>query len=267
MEESKMKISILSTFYNDKKMLKIVMDSVIKQQTNSEIEHIIVDAVSTDGSVSLLKEYEEKYIRANKTLKWISEPDNGAFFAYNKAFKLSTGSYVMINNTDPYVDEYVFSDLSEVLEREDPDYVYGGVYYQKNGKIIRNWNGRPGNWRLGWMMATITLCVKRRVWEKYGPFDTDNYAADYKFQIKMFQDSTLKAYCMNRIMVIFYAGGTSNGGIKENLNAIKADLQSLKDCGVPFRFFVVFCKILRAFFAYTFVSHKSLDAVLAQEQK
>lgn len=259
-----MKISILSTFYNDKKMLKLVMDSVIKQACN-EIEHIIVDAASSDGSVPLIKEYEEKYVQANKALKWISEPDNGIYFGFNKAFELSTGDYIMINAPDPFLDEHVFSDLLEALEREKPDYAYGGVYYQKNGKIIRSWSGKPGNWKLGWMAASPTLCVKREVMEKYGPFDTNNSAADYKFQIKMFQDGTLKSYCMNRMMVIYYAGGTSNGGVKANLISIKAGLQALKDCGVPFAGVITFCKIMRAVFAYTFVSHKSIDLTPLQE--
>ena len=258
-----MKISILSTFYNDKKMLKLVMDSVL-MQTCQDIEHIIVDAASTDGSVELIKEYEKKYIQENKELKWISEPDNGIYFGFNKAFNLSTGDYIMVNAPDPFLDEYVFSDLLKVLNREKPDYVYGGLYYQKNGRIIRRWSGKPGNWKLGWMAATPALCVKRAVMEKYGPFDTDNYAADYKFQIRMFKDHTLKPYYMNRMMVIYHAGGTSNGGIRANLMSIKGSFCSLRECDVSFAFFITFCKILRALFAYTFVSHKKLDDILHQ---
>ena len=265
-EISEMKISILSTFYNDKKMMKLVMDSVLKQNCQ-EIEHVIVDAASTDGSVQLIKEYEKKYAQAGKELKWISEPDKGIYYGFNKAFELSSGDYIMVNAPDPFLDEFVFSDLTEVLTRESPDYVYGGVYYQKEGKIIRNWSGRPGNWRLGWMAATPTLCVKRKVMEKYGPFDTSNGAADYKFQLKLFRDSTLKSCAIERIIVVYFAGGTSNGGLKANLNSIKADLQALKECGVTFPWFVSFCKIIRAIFAYTFVSHKNLDLTVLQEQK
>lgn len=139
-----MKISILSTFYNDKKMLQLVMDSVL-MQTCQEIEHIIVDAASTDGSRELIEIYEKKYAQQGKELKWISEPDRGIYFGFNKAFDLSTGDYIMVNAPDPFIDKNVFSELIEVLERENPDYVYGGIYYQKDGKIIRNWSGKPGN--------------------------------------------------------------------------------------------------------------------------
>ena len=105
-----MKISILSTFYNDKKMMKLVMDSVLKQNCQ-EIEHVIVDAASTDGSVQLIKEYEKKYAQAGKELKWISEPDKGIYYGFNKAFELSSGDYIMVNAPDPFLDEFVFSDL------------------------------------------------------------------------------------------------------------------------------------------------------------
>lgn len=253
-----MKISILSTFYNDKKMLKLVMDSVLIQ-TTTNLEHIIVDAASSDGSVQLIEEYEEKYVQADKILKWVSEPDDGIYYGFNKAFGLSTGDYIMVNAPDPYADAYVMSDLLDVLERERPDYVYGGMYYQKDGKIIRRWSGKPGNWKLGWMAATPTLCVKRSLMEKYGPFDTDNISADYKFQIRLLMNSSLKSYFMDRIMVIYYAGGTSNGGIKANLNSIKDGQKALCDYSISFAWFITLCRILRAFSAYLFASRKKIE--------
>lgn len=252
-----MKISILSTFYNDRKMLKLVMDSVL-MQTCKNLEHIIVDAASNDGSIDLIREYEGKYVQSGKTLKWISEPDNGIYYGFNKAFDLSTGDYIMVNAPDPYADESVLSDLLKVLEEEKPDYTYGGMIYQKNGEIIRRWSGKPGNWKLGWMAATPTLCVKRSLMEKYGPFDTGNISADYKFQVRLFMDDSLKSYYMDRIMVIYYAGGTSNGGIKANLNSIKDGQKALHDYEVPFGWFITSCRIIRAFFAYLFASHKKI---------
>ena len=259
-----MKISILSTFYNDRKSLKRVMDSVL-MQTCTDIEHIIVDAASTDDSMDLLKEYEVKYAELNKILRWISEPDDGSWYGFNKAFEMSTGDYVMINAPDPFADKYVFTELLTILEQEKPDYVYGGMHYQKDGKIIRNWSGKPGSWKLGWMVATPTLCVKRSVLEKIselekcGLFDPDcGVACDYKLQIRLFMDKTLKSYHMNRVMVIYYAGGGSNGGIKAKLRSIKYGQKSLVACGVKFAWFVTSCRIVRAIFAYSFASRKKI---------
>jgi len=240
-------------------MLKRVMDSVL-MQTCSDIEHIIVDAASKDGSAALLEKYESKYTDSGKTMKWISEPDSGIYYGFNKAFYLSTGDYIMVNAPDPYFDNQVFSDLLKVLEKDKPDYVYGGMIYQKNGKIIRRWSGKPGNWRLGWMAASPTLCVKRSLMEKYGPFDTQHpIAADYKFQIRLLMDDTLRSYFLDRIMVTYYAGGTSNGGIQANVASIKDGHKALVECSVKFAWFTTLCRILRAVFAYTFVSHKKIQ--------
>lgn len=260
-----MKISILSTFYNAKPSLRRVMDSVL-MQTYTDIEHIVVDAASTDGSVELLKEYEIKYANSNKIFKWISEPDSGSWDGFNKAFEMSTGDYIMINAPDPYADNQVFSDLEKILEKEKPDYVYGGMHFQKNGIIIRRWSGKPGNWKLGWMAATPTLCVKRSVLEhvltleECGLFDPNcRMACDYKLQVRLFMEKNLKSYSMDRIMVIYYAGGGSNGGVKANLNSIKYNQVALICCGVKFAWFITLCRILRAFFAYLFASRKKIN--------
>lgn len=260
-----MKISVLSTFYNDKEMLKRVMDSVL-MQTYADVEHLVVDAASTDGSVELLKEYEKKYVESNKVLKWISEPDNGIYYGFNKAFEMSTGDYVMINAPDPYADNQVFSDLSSFIEKDKPDYVYGGIYFQKNGVVVRRWDGKPGNWRLGWAAASPSLCVKRSVLEKismqekYGLFDPERrIAADYKLQVHLFMDKTLKSCSLDRMMAIYYAGGVSNSGLKGYFNSTIDSHRALIDCGVKFSWFIIFCRILRTLFSFVSASHEKIE--------
>lgn len=250
-----MKISIVSTFYNDKKMLALLLESVLNQ-TYSDIEFIVEDAGSSDGSVELLQEYEEKFQKVNKKLVWKSERDSGIYEGSNKAASMATGDY-LIFASDPYVDNSTIMHLVKVLQEKHPDYVYGGMYFQRNGKIVRCWSGKPGNWKLGWMAATPTLCIKMSVWKKYGPFDT-NYksASDYKFQLALFQDKSLKSFPLNRVMVVYYAGGTSNGGFKAKWLSIKECQKILREYGVRFGWFTNLCKTLTAVFAYLFASHK-----------
>ncbi len=256
------KISIASTFYNDKEMLKRVMDSVLSQ-TYQNIEHCIADGGSTDGSVELLKEYEQKYHDSGKTLRWISEKDDGLYHGFNKAANLVSGEY-FIFGTDPYVNNKVFDYIASFLEGKKPDYVFGGMLFQRNGKIIRLWNGKKGNWKLGWMAATPTLCMKRELWDKYGPMDCKfSSASDYKFQIMLFKDKSLTSYSLERKIVIYYAGGTSNGGLGGKLLSIRECQNILKECNVKCGWFVNLCKITRALFAYSFASHKKI--VLEEE--
>lgn len=251
-------ISILSTFYNDKKMLKIMMDSVLKQDYPN-IEHVITDGGSTDGSVELIKEYEKKYAECGKKLVWVSERDKGIYDGFNKAATLSSGEYVIFG-TDPYYSCSSISYIASEIQKGDYDYVYGGMIFQKDGKIIRQWSGKPGNWRLGWMAATPTICMKRSVWDKCGSFDM-NYrsASDYKFQVSLFMDNSLKSVAIPKPLVTYYAGGTSNGGLKAILVSIKECQSILNEYKIPFGWFTNLCKTIIALFAYAFASHKKID--------
>ena len=253
-----MRISILSTFYNDKKMLKIMMDSVLKQDYN-DIEHVITDGGSTDGSIELIEAYEKKYEQCGKKLVWKSEKDRGLYDGDNKAAELSSGDYIIFGS-DPYTNDSVISQICAAIEKENLDYVFGGINFIKDGCIVRQWNGKKGNWHLGWMAANPTLCVRRELWFKYGPYDmTYKSAADYKFQVKLFQDSKLKSGSLPFPLVNYYAGGASNGGMKANLISIKENFRIMRECKVFAGWFTVICKIIIAFFAYCFATHKKID--------
>ncbi len=252
-----MKISIASTFYNDKKMLKLVLESVLNQ-TYSNLEHCIADGGSTDGSVELLKEYEEKYRQTGKVLKWVSEKDNGIYNGFNKAAGFATGEY-MIFCSDPYVNNSVFDYLSSFIQNKQADYVYGGMYFQKDGEIIRKWNDKKGNWKLGWLVATPTLCFRSELWKKYGPMDEKyNSASDYKFQLMLFRDKSLVSYPIGKKIVMYYAEGTSNNGLKGKLRSINESGQILKECNVSCWWFVNLCKTIRGLGSYIFVLHKKV---------
>ncbi len=103
-----MLISILSTFYNDREMLVRTLDSVLGQ-SYQKIEHVVTDGGSIDGSVEVLKEYEEKYKKVGKRLIWKSEKDSGIYDGSNKAAAMASGDYLLFG-TDPYVDDTVIKD-------------------------------------------------------------------------------------------------------------------------------------------------------------
>ncbi len=253
------KISIASTYYNDKNMAKKVMDSVLSQ-TYANIEHVIVDGGSTDGTVELIKEYEEKYKLAGKKLVWISEKCK-LYEGFNKALNMTKGEYV-ICGTDPYINNSVIEKIMSVLTEYNADYVYGGMLYQRDGKIIRRWSGKgsPKLWRFGWMAATPTLCIKRTIWEKYGPFDVNlKSASDYDFQISLFKDKTLSSKYIPQQLVLYYAGGTSNGTLKRKIQSIEECQYILKKQGVKFAWFTNLCKTIVAVFAYLFSSRKTVE--------
>jgi glycosyltransferase involved in cell wall biosynthesis len=91
-----MKISLITACYNSAKTIKTAIDSVLSQK-GVEIEYIVVDGGSKDGTVDLLKSYEPKF---NGWMRWISEPDKGMYDAINKGIKMATGDIVGILNAD-----------------------------------------------------------------------------------------------------------------------------------------------------------------------
>lgn len=93
-----MTISLITVTYNSGNTLFSTLQSVLSQ-THLDIEYIIVDGVSKDHTIDVLKEYEPKF---NGRLRWISEPDKGLYDAMNKGIRMATGDVVGILNSDDF---------------------------------------------------------------------------------------------------------------------------------------------------------------------
>lgn len=121
-----MKISIVTPSYNQSDFLPICLRSVAGQ-SYSDIEHIIVDGGSNDGSVQILDDFKQKEDR----IIYTSGPDNGQGDAVNKGFAQATGDIIAwINSDDYYFDENVFGDVVSIFKANpDIDVLYGGLVY------------------------------------------------------------------------------------------------------------------------------------------
>lgn len=105
-----MKISIITVTYNSEKTLKDTLESVLKQ-TYKDYEHIIVDGLSKDNTIEIVKEYEKRY---NGKLRYISEKDTGLYDAMNKGIKMATGDIIgILNSDDIYAHENVLQEIAK----------------------------------------------------------------------------------------------------------------------------------------------------------
>lgn len=254
-EMEQKKISIISIFYNDKPHLLEILKSV-QEQDYPNIEYIVIDGGSTDGSVQVLKNAEEAF---GGKLRWISEKDEGIYDACNKGLRMMSGDYFLFL-PDILVNQRIISRMMAVLKEGTFDGCHGGMYYVKNGRIIRRWSGKNGNWRFGWMPATPTLCLSRKIYENYGEFRTD-YAsgADYEYDIRFLKDGKIKLKAIKEPLILYQAGGVSNGGIKANLLGLKEGHRALKENGVRFAWVTDICRSMIAVVAYAFASRKKID--------
>ncbi len=223
-----MKISIITSVYNNKETIKDAIESVLSQ-TFKNIELIIVDGNSTDGTIDIIKHYEDKID------KFISEPDKGIYDGLNKGLGLATGDVIgFLHSDDIYSDNTILKIVADTIEETGVDGIYGDlVYTSKNdtSKNFRYWKSQDFDLKLlkkGWMPAHPTLFLKKEIYEKYGNFDLDfKIAADYDFILRIFKDGINTKY-IQKVLYKMRIGGESNRSIKNIIQKSKEDLKAIK---------------------------------------
>ena len=115
------KISVITVCYNSEKFIEATINSVISQDF-SNIEYIIIDGNSSDNTINIIRQYE------NKIFKWISEPDKGIYDAMNKGAKLATGDWIIfMNSGDIFIHESVLSDIFYIYDFKNINIIYGNI--------------------------------------------------------------------------------------------------------------------------------------------
>lgn len=174
-----MKISIVTPVFNSVRYIRSLIEN-IKSQERVEIEHIVLDGGSTDGTVEVLKEYSH--------LKWISEKDKGQSHALNKGFRISTGEILAWQNADDLYCSNAFNTIVDFFKNNsDVDMTYGDYQLIKaDGSWICNVH--PIKWNQ-WLFshgrfvpAQPTVFWRRRVYETIGELNENlHYCMDVDF--------------------------------------------------------------------------------------
>jgi glycosyltransferase involved in cell wall biosynthesis len=219
------KISIITVCFNAAAFLKTTIDSV-SNQDYSDIEHVIIDGGSNDGTIDILK------ANANKIV-FISEPDKGIYDAMNKGVKLASGSIIgTLGAGDFYPNNQVISKIAQAFITYNTDSIYGDKQYvhpHNTEKVIRYWN--PGeykieNWLKGWMPPHQSFYIKKEAFQKFGLYlDAFRSAGDYELMLRMLYKHKLSAKYIPSLLVTMLTGGTSTASL---LNRIKANLEDRK---------------------------------------
>lgn len=239
--EQQMKVSIITTTYNDAENLRRIVRQIAAQDYKN-IEYIIVDGGSTDHTREVIAEAEELF---GERLTWISEPDKGIYDALNKGFRMATGDLLGCC-FDEYATEDVLSKMVAAVERDHSDGVHGDLVYVDGERIVRRWHMGQGSIRTGWMPGHPTLYVKRQVYEAYGYYKTDyRISADYEFMIRILKDKKVRLSYIPEVLIRMSHGGTSTNSLSAYLAGMKEGHRALKENGVPLPWLIDLCRTFR----------------------
>lgn len=242
------KVSIITMTYNDCANLQKCITQILAQDYEN-IEYIIVDGGSTDGTLEVIKETKDKL---QDKMKWVSEPDNGLYDALNKGIKMATGDIIGIM-CDEFAHPGIVSTIAKTIEETGSDGVHGDINYVHEGKIVRKWRMGNGNIRSGWMPGHPTLYLKRHVYDTYGLYKTDyKIAADYEFMIRILKNKKVKLAYINEVMVHMFHGdnSTSTGGPSNYIASLKEGHRALTENHVKFAFVTDLCRIFRVIVSF-----------------
>lgn len=235
------KVSVVTTTYNDIENLKRILAEV-KKQTYPNIEHIIVDGGSTDGTVEFLKELEEK---EPGRISWMSEKDNGIYDALNKGIRMATGDIVGCC-FDRYANEGVLMRMVEIMEKEGTDGVHGDLCYMDGDRIVRKWHQGQGVIRSGWMPGHPTLYLKKAVYDKFGLYRTDyRISGDYEFMVRILYRKEVKLSYLPEILIYMSHGGTSTNSLGAYVESMMEGHRALVENHVPFAWVTDLCRVVR----------------------
>jgi glycosyltransferase involved in cell wall biosynthesis len=211
-------VSIITASFNSAQTIRDALQSVANQ-TYPNIEHMVVDGISTDGTLEIVKEFPK--------ITLISEKDRGVYDAFNKGWKLAKGEIIAFLNADDfYENKTVVADIVEAMQTKPADSAWADLVYvnpKNSEKILRYWRSseyRPGIFRHGWAPAHPTFFVRREVYEKFGGFDEQfKIAADYELMLRFLEVYKISGTYLPKVLVRMRHGGMSN----RPLNILRAN--------------------------------------------
>ncbi len=233
-----MKVSIITAVLNRKDEIKPSLDS-LTTQTYRNIEHIVVDGKSTDGTLEILREYKES-VRDYEVIL-VSEKDNGLYEALNRGLKLSTGDVVgVLHAGDLLADENVLETVVRKFEElQDADGIYGDVvFFNNKGIIVRETQlGEVSKEKVfkGWHPVHTALFLKRSVYNELGFYREDlDIASDYEYILRAILKGNVKLVYVNKTLVKMKTGGKSGHTPKKLLKKLEEDLRIIGEYKLPY---------------------------------
>lgn len=228
-----MKISVVTAVYNRAGTIGDAIHSV-RAQTYSNVEHIIQDGGSTDGTIEII----HQIVNDNENV--VSGKDFGIYDAINRGILRTTGDVVgLMHSDDLFAHDCVLAKVASAFEGLDVDGVYGDLEYVDavdTARVVRYWRSgeyHPSLLKRGWMPPHPTVYLRRDVFERFGLYDTSfQIAADYDAMLRYLAKGHIKLAYIPEVLVKMRLGGESNRSLARILQKSREDLRALRMNGV-----------------------------------
>ncbi len=228
-----MKISIITVAFNAAHTIADTLESVAAQ-THPDIEHIVVDGASTDGTLDVVKRHGKRVARL------VSEPDKGIYDAMNKGLRLATGEAIgFLNADDVYSDMGVLERVSAIMETENLDALFGDAEFvspTRPDRPLRRYRSDrfcPERIAWGWMPAHPSLFIRQEVYARFGSFRTDyRIAGDFELVARMFHGGTLRYRHVPEVLVRMRTGGVSTKGWRSTILLNREVMRACRENGI-----------------------------------
>ena len=253
-----MKISIITVTYNSASTLRGSIESVLNQ-SYSDIEYIIVDGLSKDNTVDIIKEFEPMF---NGRLRWVSEKDKGMYDAMNKGIRMATGDVVgILNSDDFYHRNDVIAEITKGFNDKNVEATFADVRFvnpsdlDKTVRYYSSKNFTPNRFRFGFMPAHPSFFTYKKNFETFGYYQTDyKIAADYELLTRFLYTHRLKYKYLPLDVMKMRTGGMSTASWKSNVILNKEIVRACKENGIYSNMFILllkyFVKIFELFFTH-----------------
>ena len=199
--------------YNSSKTIEKTFQSIVSQSYEN-IELIVIDGLSSDGTLEIIKRYE------SCVTKYISEPDKGLYDAMNKGIAMATGDIIgILNSDDIFSDPFVLKNIAKFHQENKIDASIGNITQNNDsGRVVRKYSSK--NWipeylKIGFMPPHPSIFFSRILFEKYGSYHLDFISgADYELIVRFFIKHQISWKFSDITTTSMLTGGISSSGYK-----------------------------------------------------
>ena len=227
-----MRISLITAVRNAEGTISAAMESALSQK-GVDLEYIVVDGASTDGTLERVRAAREKW--PGRDFRFLSERDDGLYDAINKGIAMATGDVVgILNADDAFESDDTLSTIAAAFD-DETDAVYADIRFVRGGRTVRYYSGR--SWRpwmhaFGHMPPHPSVYIRRGLFARLGPYRTDyRISADFELMVRYFCRARIRTKYLPRCVVRMAPGGLSTSGLGATVRLNRENVRANRENG------------------------------------